>query len=75
MPQYIERNRQVEQVWKVEYSNRYFQQVIFIRGTESEMHKYVESEFGFVGKYSACTSQEIDAIDTLNLKIYIAPKN
>ena len=64
----------LEEVWRVEYSNRLFNQLICIRGTEDEMRAYMESEFGYVGKYSACTSKELDAIDILSIPIYIAPK-
>ena len=46
--QYIERNGEVELVWKVTYMNRYFEQVIFVRGTETEMRNYLESEMGYV---------------------------
>ena len=73
--QYIERNGEVELVWKVTYMNIYFEQVIFVRGTETEMRNYLESEMGYVGKYHACSAAEIDAIDVLNLNIYIAPKD
>lgn len=71
---YVERNGQIEQVWKVEYENKFFKQVILVRGTEDEMRNYLESEFGFVGRYSACTATELDAADILRLPIYIAPK-
>ena len=74
MGNYMVRNNQIEEVWRVEYSNKFFQQVVFIRGTEAEMRAYMESEFGYVGRYHACTFHELDAIETLGLKIYLAPE-
>lgn len=70
----IVRNNQIELVWRVEYNNKHFKQVIFVRGTEDEVRDYMESEFGFMGKYHACADKEVDAIETLRMPIYIAPK-
>ena len=67
-------NDRLELVWRVEYSNRLFNQLICVRGTEEEMRQYMESEFGHVGRYSSCTSKELDAIETLGIPIYLAPK-
>lgn len=64
----------LEEVWRVEYSNRLFDQLICVRGTEDEMRAYMESEFGYVGRYSACNGKELDAIGILGIPIYIAPK-
>jgi len=71
---YIVRNNQIEEVWKVEYMNNYFKQVLFIRGTEDEFRSYMESEFGYVGRYSGCTDDEIAAVNKLRIPIYIAPE-
>ena len=70
----MSQNERLEEVWRVEYSNRLFDQLICVRGTEEEMRQYMESEFGFVGRYSACTGKELDAIGVLNIPIYIAPR-
>ena len=70
----IERNGYLERIWKVKYNKNMFDFYIFIRGTEPEMQKYLESEMGHVGSYTACISQEERAIDELGIKIYIAPK-
>lgn len=75
MNAYIERNGQLEMVWRVEYEINLFEYTIFVRGTEDEMRRYMTSEIGHVGKYSACTMRELDAIDILHLPIYIAPKD
>lgn len=74
MKKYIERNNQIEMVWKITYESRLFQHMILVRGTENEMRDYLESEFGYVGRYSACTQQELDAAEILSIPIYIAPK-
>ena len=74
MKKYIERKGYLEHVWQVEYEHNYFKYKIFVRGTEPEMQDYLESEMGFVGKYSACSEAELDAIQKLKLNIYIAPK-
>ena len=72
---YIERNGEIEQVWQIEYENRQlFKYKIFVRGTYSEMRKYIDSEMGVTGKHSACTKSEIRAINDLHIPIYIAPK-
>lgn len=69
-----ERNGESERVWRVEYKNNYFQQVILVRGTWHEMLDYMESEMGFVGRHHALTEDEIQAAKKLDLKIYIAPE-
>lgn len=73
--EYAERNGQLEMVWRVEYEINLFEYTIFVRGTEDEMRRYMTSEIGHVGKYSACTMRELDAVDTLHLPVYIAPKD
>lgn len=70
----IVRNDEPEQVWRVEYKNNYFQQVILVRGTWHEMLAYMESEMGFVGRHHALTEDEIRAAKKLDIKIYIAPE-
>ena len=70
----IVRNGQVEQIWSVSYRHNGFKYSIYVRGTESEMQDYMESEMGFVGSYFALSSKEIDAITTLQTTVYIAPK-
>lgn len=74
MKKLIVRDGYVEQVWSVRYSNKMFEQRVFVRGTEPEMREYMESEFGYVGGYYACSDKELDAIDILKLKVYIAPE-
>lgn len=71
---YVVRNNQVEQVWRIEYENKMFQQIILVRGTEDEVREYMDSEMGFMGKYHALTESEIQAAHKLDIKIYIAPK-
>ena len=71
---YIIRNNEIEQVWRVEYEHKLFKQLILVRGTESEMREYMNSEIGYVGRYSACTDRELDAAKLLRIPIYIAPK-
>lgn len=75
MKKYIQREGYVEQVWQIQYEDNGFKYKIFVRGTEPEMQAYMESELGFVGRYSACTDSELSAIKTLNLPIYIAPED
>lgn len=70
----VQRKGYVEQIWRIEYQNKFFKQLILVRGTEPEMRDYMESEMGFLGKYSACTEKEISAANELKLPIYIAPK-
>ena len=71
---YIIRNDEIEQVWRVEYEHKLFKQLILVRGTESEMQEYMNSEMGYVGSYRACTDREIDSAKFLRIPIYIAPK-
>lgn len=72
---YIERNGYLERVWKVRYSIRGFKYCILVRGTEPEMHDYLESEMGFVGVYRALSDKEIDYAEALDIPVYIAPKD
>ena len=74
MDKIIERNGYIEQVWKVSYSINGFKYIILIQGTEPEMHAYMTSEFGYVGRYHACNDMEIRAARSLNIPIYIAPR-
>ena len=72
---YVERsNGDIELIWRVEYEYRGFKQLILVRGTENEMRAYMDSEMGYVGRYSACSDREIDAAKVLKLPVYIAPK-
>jgi len=71
---FIQRNGYIEQVWRVEYQNKFFNQLILVRGTEPEARAYMESEMGFMGRYRACTEKELSAANVLKLPIYIAPK-
>lgn len=70
----IVRNNEPVQVWRVEYENHMFQQIILVEGTWHEMLDYMESEMGFVGAHHALTKDEIQAAKKLDLKIYIAPE-
>lgn len=71
---FILRNNYVEQVWRVEYREKFFQWVLFIRGTEPEMQEYMESEIGYVGSYHAISDADIDRAKKLGFKIYLAPE-
>lgn len=76
MVDYSTSHKDYERVWKVEYiNNERFSYSLFIRGTESEMRDYLESEMGYVGRYHALSPFEIKAIEDLQLKIYLAPRN
>lgn len=71
----IQRKGQVVQVWEIEYqSEERFMYKLFVRGTEDEVRAYMESEMGYMGRYSACTDEEIRAIRKLRMKIYLAPQ-
>ena len=70
----IVRNNQVEHIWQVQYEKSRFQYYIYIKGTEDEMREYMESEMGFVGRYSALSEKEKEALHTLRAKVYIAPQ-
>ena len=72
---YILRNNEIEETWRIEYENKMFKQLILVQGTESEMRAYMESEFGYVGRYSACTDTELRAAKQLRIPIYLAPKD
>ena len=74
MDQLIQRHGEIEQIYKIEYSNNGFKYCIFVRGTESEMREYLNSEIGHVGKYHACSKNELHAANQLHLPVYIAPK-
>ena len=75
MNDYITRNGYLEEVWKVKYVIKGFAVCIFIRGTEPEMHDYLNSEMGYVGSYHACSASEFDAITDLQLPIYLASRS
>lgn len=76
MVDYSMSHKNYERVWKVEYiNNERFSYPLFIRGTEAEMHDYLESEMGYVGRYHALSPLEIKAIEDLQLKIYLAPRS
>lgn len=70
----IERDGYLEQIWQIEYSIHGFEYKLFIRGTEPEVHNYMDSEMGYMGGYSSCTDREIEAVKLLKLPIYIAPE-
>ena len=70
----IVRNDSPELVWRVRYTINLFKYEIYVRGTESEVRAYMESEMGHMGGYTACTKSEEEYINALHLPIYIAPK-
>ena len=74
MKRYVERNGWGERVWKVTYNRKGFEFVIYVRGTEPEMHDYMTSELGDVGRYHAISEEQQEMVSKLGQKIYIAPK-
>ena len=70
----IVRNDHPVLVWRVRYTINLFKYEIYVRGTESEVRAYMESEMGHMGSYVACTNFEEDCINALHLPIYIAPQ-
>ena len=71
----IIRNKQLEQVWLFTIERNMFETVLFIKGTESEVLDYINSELpNDNGRYHAITEDEIKLLEKLNIKIYIAPK-
>ena len=73
--QLIVRNDQVVQVWQIGYKINGFDYALFVEGTENEVRDYMDSEMGFMGRYSACTDDEIAAAKKLRFPIYIAPQD
>lgn len=73
--QLIVRDGQVVQVWQVGYKINGFEYALFVEGTEDEVKGYMRSEMAFMGRYSACTDDEIAAVKKLRLPIYIAPQD
>ena len=59
-------------VWKVTYVKNGFEWVILVKGSEADVRAYMESEFGYMGKYTALTDDEVDCAIKLGMKIYIA---
>ncbi len=71
----VVRNGMPVQVWRVTYTNKErFKYNLYIRGTETEMQEYMDSEMGYVGSYTAMTEAERDALKTLRVTIYDANK-
>ena len=59
-------------IWKVTYKNNGFDFPLFVRGSENEVREYMESEFGYMGRYTMLTDEEVDCVYALRLTIYIA---
>lgn len=71
----MDSRKDYERIWKVDYINKErFEYSIFVRGTESELHDYLNSEMGFVGRYHALSPFEVKSVEDLQLKIYLAPR-
>ena len=51
-----------------------FTYFILIQGTEEEMQDYLNSEMGYVGRYSALPENEVRKARDLGTPIYRAPK-
>ena len=61
-------------VWQVWYEKNGFKYFILCQGTEQEVREYLESEMGYMGRYSGMTETEVDMTKKLGCKIYIAPE-
>lgn len=73
--EYIIRNGEIEHVWQYRAIVNGFNTYLYIRGTESEMRDYINSEYPNLNGYThALTNNEIELINKLHLTIYIAPK-
>ncbi len=72
---YIVRNGELEHVWRFKIIVNGFDTYLFVRGTESEVREYIESEYPHSKGYLvAMSDKDLEAIGALGLTIYIAPK-
>lgn len=72
---YIVRNNQIEHVWQFRIVTNFFNTFLYVRGTESEVVDYINSEFpDWQGSYTAMSESEYAAIDRLGMSVYIAPQ-
>ena len=73
---YVIRKGELEHVWRFNIEIHGFETYLFIRGTESEVKAYITSEYpeATAYRYSACTDTEMEALQMLKAKIYIAPE-
>lgn len=72
---YIQRNGELEHVWKFRISAHGFDTYVFVRGTETEAREYINSEYPHdKGGHIACGDKELEAIAALGLTVYIAPR-
>ena len=68
-------NKDRKKVWKVTYTKSIgFKHIFFVYGTEAELHDYLITKVGAIEHYEACNNREVQAIEELGHKIYIAPK-
>lgn len=62
------------QTWKVTYQINKFDMVVLVKGTEPELHRYLESEMGYVGSYYALSKEEAHQARGMGIKVYLAPE-
>lgn len=72
---YVVRHGEVEQVWQHKVVEHGFTMALYVRGTESEVRAYLDSEYpDRGGRYHALTESEIEMVGQLGIPVYIAPR-
>ena len=72
---YIMRNGEIEHIWQYRIIVNGFDTYLYVRGTESEVRDYIESEYPHDKSWHhALTEKEVEMIGKLCLTVYIAPK-
>ena len=69
---YVERNGHLVETWIVWYTIKGFEMPVIVKGTEPEVREYMESEFGYMGRYHALTKKEESELVKIGFDIYIA---
>lgn len=74
---YIMRNGELEHVWQFRIVTNGFNHYLYVRGTETEVREYIESEYPEAHESAyrhAVTDEELEMIGRLHMTVYIAPQ-
>lgn len=64
-----------ERYWLINHVVYGFEMKFFAYGTEEDIQSYLTSEFGSILSYTGASDAEVSAGRTLDMKVYLAPKN
>lgn len=72
---YVVRNGELEHIWQFRFTVNGFDTFLYVRGTQSEVMAYLDSEYPErCGLAHALSEEQVNMVGRLGCPVYIAPK-